>query len=171
MNKINLGCGDEIKEGYVNLDMRKTHESVVIGDVRNIPFPDEYFEEIFAKDIYEHVSFLESKDLIGHWLSKLKTGGKLIIVTTSLLDILEGFNKSVSENNTKMVYHYIVKLFGGQWYEGNFHYTVGYFPLIKQILVSLGIKEENITVEHGIDVHPNTPNKINQTNMLIEVIK
>lgn len=169
--KINLGCGDEILQGYINFDFRKTNPEVVVGDVRNLPFQDGYFDEIFAKDIYEHVSFLESENLIKHWVSKLKSGGKLVIVTTSLLDILEGFNSAIENQDTKLVKHYIIKLFGGQWYEGNFHYTVGYYPLISEMLVNSGIDKSNITVEHSVDVHPKTPNKINKTNMRIEAIK
>lgn len=168
MKKLNLGCGDDIKAGYINLDARKTHPSVIIGDVTNISqFEDGYFDEILAKDIYEHVTFRKSKSLLKHWVSKLKPGGKLIIITPCIRDIIKGFLEY--DNNPEMIEHYINKLFGGQGYPENFHFTTGHPLLLEKYLREAGINGEITTLESQ-DVHSDNK-KINLTNMKTVSIK
>lgn len=77
--KLNLGCGQDIKQGWVNLDSIKLGGVDVVWDIEKLPLPfkDEEFEEILAQDILEHTSNFISilKDL--HRI--LKPRGKLSI--------------------------------------------------------------------------------------------
>lgn len=77
--KLNLGCGNNIKPGWVNLDSAKLPGVGVVHDLGKLPLPfaDNEFEEILAQDILEHLS---------DWISVLRdlgrilaSGGKLII--------------------------------------------------------------------------------------------
>lgn len=168
MIKINLGCGNDIKEGYINLDARKTHPSVVVGDVTNISqYPNNHFDEILAKDIYEHVTFRQSKSLLSHWVSKLKPGGKITIITPCIRDIIKGFQKY--DNDISMLEHYINKLFGGQGYKENFHFTTGHPLLMERYLREAGIKGE-IEIHESQDVHHDNK-EINLTNMKVVATK
>ena len=58
MKKLNLGCGKEILEGYVNLDIIKLEGTDVVHDLNKFPypFPDNYFDEVFTKSVLEHLS-------------------------------------------------------------------------------------------------------------------
>ena len=57
--KLNIGCGGDIKEGYINLDIRK-HKGYKVDVAHNLdhypyPFKDNYFDEVYARDVIEHV--------------------------------------------------------------------------------------------------------------------
>ncbi len=60
MRKLNLGCGTDIKEGYVNLDIVKLPGVDVVWNVNKLPLPfkKEEFDEILCRDILEHVDDL-----------------------------------------------------------------------------------------------------------------
>lgn len=56
MMKLNLGCGRDIKEGYVNLDI-VDYGGNQIHDINKFPypFPDNHFDEIYASHVLEHI--------------------------------------------------------------------------------------------------------------------
>ncbi len=56
-NKINLGAGFDIREGYINHDIAKLTDIDVVHDLNIFPWPwsDNKFSEIIAKDIIEHL--------------------------------------------------------------------------------------------------------------------
>lgn len=60
MKKLNLGCGRDIKKGYINLDIAKLPGVNIIWDINKLPLPfkKEEFDEVYAKDIFEHVDYI-----------------------------------------------------------------------------------------------------------------
>ena len=58
--KLNLGCGDQIKEGYVNLDIIPFKGVDVLHDMNKFPYPfkDNTFEEVIAVHVLEHTQDL-----------------------------------------------------------------------------------------------------------------
>ncbi len=56
MNKLNLGCGKDIRPGYVNLDV-VDYGGNDIHDINTFPypFPDNHFDEIYCSHILEHI--------------------------------------------------------------------------------------------------------------------
>lgn len=78
MIRLNLGCGNDIKEGYINLDIFPLQGVDIVHDINQLPLPFEnnYFDEIICLDILEHVEYVPIlKDL--HRI--LKKGGVLKI--------------------------------------------------------------------------------------------
>lgn len=55
--KLNLGCGEDKKEGYVNLDWSSLVNPDVVHDLNKLPypFPDNSFELIEAYHLLEHL--------------------------------------------------------------------------------------------------------------------
>ena len=59
VSKLNLGCGRDIRPGYVNLDLAKIPGLDVVADLEKpLPFADDSFDEIFTAHVLEHVSDL-----------------------------------------------------------------------------------------------------------------
>jgi len=77
--KLNLGAGKiNVKEGYVNLDMINYPEIDVVWDLNKLPLPfkDEEFDEILARNILEHVNYVP---LMNELYRILKPKGKIKI--------------------------------------------------------------------------------------------
>jgi SAM-dependent methyltransferase len=74
--KLNLGCGTDIRRGWVNLDKVSLPGVDIAHDLESLPlpFPDESFEHVFAKDVLEHVNYV---DLIRDIHRILRPGGIL----------------------------------------------------------------------------------------------
>lgn len=77
--KLNLGCGESKKDGYVNLDRQSALNPDIAYDLNNFPYPfhDSEFDLIEARHVLEHLRepFVVMKEL--HRI--LKTGGVLKI--------------------------------------------------------------------------------------------
>lgn len=57
MKKLNLGCGKDIKKGFINLDCEKLEGVDVIHDLNKFPYPfkNNTFKEIHGFNILEHL--------------------------------------------------------------------------------------------------------------------
>ncbi|KAB1157057.1 class I SAM-dependent methyltransferase [Flavobacterium luteum] len=58
-NKLNIGCGNDIKEGFVNLDIAQLPGVDVVCDIDKnpLPFESNTFEYIICYDILEHIDY------------------------------------------------------------------------------------------------------------------
>lgn len=76
--KLNLGCGNDVKEGWVNLDSARLPGVDVVHDIEKLPLPfsDGEFNEIFCQDILEHVSYVP---VLRDLYRTLKKGGRILI--------------------------------------------------------------------------------------------
>jgi SAM-dependent methyltransferase len=74
MMKLNLGCGEFRKEGYLNLDISPVVKPDLIHDLNKFPYPfqDSQFDLIEADHVLEHLEnpFLVMKEL--HRITKNK---------------------------------------------------------------------------------------------------
>lgn len=79
MRKLNIGCGPDKKDGYINIDYDSTFNPDIVRDIeKGLPFDDNSVDEIFCSHVLEHV-----KDLIfvmNEFWRVLKSGGKLFIL-------------------------------------------------------------------------------------------
>jgi SAM-dependent methyltransferase len=87
MEKLNLGCGKDIKKGWINLDSHKTYGADVVFDLEKIfkgkklPFKDDSFDYIYCSHVLE--DFIEPVLIIDEMIRICKTGGKIEIQTPS----------------------------------------------------------------------------------------
>jgi SAM-dependent methyltransferase len=78
ITKLNLGCGNDIREGWVNMDHIHLPGVDTVHDVNKLPLPfnSDFFDEILARDILEHVNLV---DVMNDLYRILKPGGLLKI--------------------------------------------------------------------------------------------
>jgi SAM-dependent methyltransferase len=78
MAKLNLGCGTDIRPGYVNLDSAALPGVDVVHDLNVLPLPfgDGEFDEVNCKDVLEHVDYIP---LMRDLHRVMAPGGRLVI--------------------------------------------------------------------------------------------
>jgi len=82
--RLNLGCGGDIKPGYLNVDLKKREGVNLVADIKTLSFPPESFMEILAADVIEHLYFTQAKKLLRHCYTWLKPHGTITIHTSNL---------------------------------------------------------------------------------------
>lgn len=143
--KLNLGCGPDIKDGYVNIDTCALDPRVVVQDIRNLNFQDSSIDEIFAKDVIEHMSLDDFKISISNWSKICKSGAKLFIQTICWDSIIKAYYANVWDLETV-----IYMLFAGKnWVDGvsrneDFHKSVYSLDLLNKILSDNGFFISNV---------------------------
>lgn len=87
--RLNLGCGDKILEGFVNVDVvesRAGKKPDVICDLHELtPFEDNSADEVMAIHVVEHFWRWEVVDILKEWVRVLKPGGKMILECPNLI--------------------------------------------------------------------------------------
>ena len=74
--RMNLGCGWDHRDGYLNVDFQDFHHPDLVADVRNLDMlPAAWFEEIIAQDVLEHLERTEADAALAEWARLLAPGG------------------------------------------------------------------------------------------------
>lgn len=93
--RLNIGCGDKLLPGYVNVDIVESRAGVqpdVISDIRELScFPDHYADEVLAVHVIEHFWRWEVEDVVREWIRVLKPGGRLVLECPNLQTACEMF--------------------------------------------------------------------------------
>ncbi len=92
--RLNLGCGDKILPGYLNVDIavsRKGLKPDLISDLKKLSLPDGYADEILSVHVIEHFYYWEIKEVLREWIRVLKPGGKLVLECPNLQSAAEAF--------------------------------------------------------------------------------
>ena len=93
--RLNLGCGDKILEGYVNVDVaneRLGRQPDVVCDIRKLSmFADGSCDEILAVHVVEHFWRWEVQEILAEWFRVLKPDGKMILECPNLITACEEF--------------------------------------------------------------------------------
>jgi SAM-dependent methyltransferase len=81
MKKLNVGCGRDIRKGWVNLDGVKFEGIDVVHNLDKFPYPfkDNTFEEVWAQQIIEHLD--HPQEFVKELWRISKPGAKVVIGT------------------------------------------------------------------------------------------
>jgi hypothetical protein len=145
--KLNLGCGPDIRRGYVNVDMHASFNPDLVGDVSNLHMlPSEFYEEAVAQDVLEHLPRMQTLEALCEWNRLLKVGGLLKVRVPSLEGLAAMFMVTESFDQHS---EYMQCLFGSQGISGDFHYTSFTRLLIKGYLERAGFRVNELALVHG----------------------
>lgn len=134
MVKLHLGCGKRYLPGYINIDISSPIADLHC-DVRRLPYPDEYVDEIYACHILEHFGRHEFKDVLREWGRVLVKNGKMYISVPDLEASFAYYEKH------KDLTPLIGQFYGGQRDEYD-HHKIGFtFGFLGGILGELGFSE------------------------------
>ncbi|RKX44970.1 MAG: hypothetical protein DRP27_05345 [Thermotogae bacterium] len=155
MVKLNLGCGGDIREGYVNIDVRKIERVDLVLDLESerLPYGDGTVDEILAKDVLEHFSYRKVEEILKDWHRVLKPRGVLTIQTPDFDQIV----KYYTEGKIKSWWELSYWLYGGQEYKENTHKCIFTKPELCDLLKSIGFEV--------VECHNDN------SNMIVKVVK
>ena len=91
--RLNLGCGDKILPGFINVDLvdeRAGNKPDIQCDLHQLTvFSDNYADEIMAIHVVEHFWRWEVVDVLKEWVRVLKPGGWMILECPNLISACE----------------------------------------------------------------------------------
>jgi predicted SAM-dependent methyltransferase len=141
--KINLGCGHKPQSGYLNVDSRKLPGVDVVAAVGSLPFEPEEISEIYSAHLLEHFTpnTLE-KQLLPYWMSLLAPGARFRAVVPDASSMIRAYSDGkMSFEDLRLV------TYGGQEYQGNFHYTMFNCSTLAEVLEAAGFVDVEVIAE------------------------
>jgi predicted SAM-dependent methyltransferase len=129
---LDIGCGDNKKEGSIGCDCRMTDSTDAIADARLLPFRDEVFDYVYSSHVIEHFSHREVKDVMTEWVRVLKKDGIVEIVCP-------WFRVCALYFFLKPNYKHLMDIYGAQGNEMDYHKCGFTFNQLKELLEQCGI--------------------------------
>lgn len=148
LRRVNVGCGRDIREEYINIDGRKIEGVDVVADVRALPFEKGALDEIFASHVLEHFTERDGKQVLKYWYDLIKKGGILRIIVPNI-DIMA--KRYAAGDITWDALRSVV--LGGQDYSSDHHFNQfsadSLEHLVREILPSAKLSFEEIARRNG----------------------
>jgi predicted SAM-dependent methyltransferase len=162
--RLNLGCGYDHREGFLNVDLHEFHNPDLLADVTKLDMlPDGIYEEIIAQDVLEHLPRTETVNVLREWSRLLRVGGRLHLRVPSVIDLAELMKKPEHQNIAQQEL-FVQCLFGTQAYTEDTHYTTFTEPLLRHYLAEAelapdtwGIRDEWLFEVDAVRIDPPPP--------------
>jgi len=134
---LNLGSGHIPKAGYINIDARDLPGVDIVSDVSALPFEKATVDSIYAAHLVEHFTEQALKNqILPHWYDVLKAGGELTVIAPDAMAMLDAYSRG--EFNFDQLREIT---FGGQEYDGDFHFTMLSPETFSKLLLDIGFKD------------------------------
>lgn len=137
MIKLNLGCGDDYMEGWINVDAFNKNRVDADFDITDIPYNDNTVDEIKAFHIIEHFPWTQANRNIREWHRVLKPGGRLWLETPDFAASCKEFAAASDQQRLLLRGHFFAHAGDAPGQQHYFLYTE--FEL-RHELVSTGFK-------------------------------
>jgi predicted SAM-dependent methyltransferase len=142
--KLDIGCGDFKKEGFLGVDPYMATADYQ-APMWELPFPDSSIEEIYSSHALEHISKFEVVPTLTEWQRVIIPGCSIEIHVPDLRWCCQQWLQRQSTD------WFMDILFGLQTHPGEFHKT-GFTPeIMKRYLVEAGLKliDHRVVDSHG----------------------
>ena len=137
MVKLNIGCGDEVLEGYINLDPHIDNEGIIKEDFITYAqgIEDNYFDEILCEAVLEHTPHSAALGFLMEMFRILKPGGKVDIVVPDMDYLFTYWHHSSDAHRwTDLRF----KIFGRQDRGGQYHLSPWNTSILEEHLQRAG---------------------------------
>ncbi len=133
--RLNLGCGEDVRPGYLNCDARALDGVDVVCDASRLPFAEDSFEAVLALDLLEHFSWRRTTEVLGEWRRVLVPGGRLEVKVPNLHTLMAAYLQG------QIPFRELVRVaYGHQDYPENAH-RAGFQPeLLETVLEDAGFE-------------------------------
>lgn len=84
MNKLHLGCGPVILDGWINIDLDSPAADLRHDLTKPLPFEDSTASHVFAEHLIEHIGHAQAQALLAECWRVLEPGGTIRITTPDL---------------------------------------------------------------------------------------
>jgi len=92
--RLNLGCGIDYKEGWINADLDKSVKADLYFDVRKkFPLKDSQYSYILVQDLLEHLTKEDRRRFLEECWRVLTPGGKIEIRVPNIFQIFRQFRR------------------------------------------------------------------------------
>lgn len=161
--KLYLGCGENPKPGYINVDFHPEALAEVYDDIVTLTsFEEGTIDEILSEHALEHLSFADVTVALTRWYGLLTVPGRLVIEVPDFKQLCYEFvmyDSILDIPNLKATYptlHTLVNsgrlgiyehlgrmrnIFGLQDREGQFHRSGWWKERLSELLHSIGFKD------------------------------
>lgn len=200
IKKLQIGCGSNILEGWLNTDLNGTETIAYLDAGERFPIESGTFDFVYSEHLFEHLKVEQQLNMLKESYRILKKGGLMRIATPSLeflyklyadpntlenkqyvnwaienIPILKAVNDLIID--TEEHYCYVINNFFKAWG----HQIIHNFSSIKKLALQCGysqvrrcnVGESNMPILRNIEKHGTIiPKNINLVEtMVIEIIK
>ncbi|MDD3159608.1 MAG: methyltransferase domain-containing protein [Candidatus ainarchaeum sp.] len=116
--KLEIASGNKPKPGFIHFDVRKNIGADVLGDVRNLPFKDNTFSEIYSRFLLEHLSRKDAIKSLSEIYRVLKNNGTFEIIVPDL----KYFCKLFISEKGQLKEWALNKMYGFENYDEDHHF-------------------------------------------------
>ena len=156
--KLNVGSGGLPLPGYVNIDVYVGEPNFGVDIVHDVTKLEEIYEggtvdEIFAKDVLEHISWRKAPQVLQSWIDLLKPGGVVKIRVPGILYIVEEYTNHKDEPDARNIFNRMIHLtFGDQDFTENSHLGGFHDKYLVDDLEKAGMKVMPVWFDGGRDI-------------------
>jgi hypothetical protein len=142
--RLNLGCGHVALEGYLNVDRRSLPGVDIVSEVDDVPFTAGQLAEIFSAHLIEHFPQEQlRRTLLPYWRNLLRPGGLFRVVAPDAEGMMKAyFSGEYPFERLREV------TFGGQDYNGDFHYNMLNARSLAELLLSAGFVDIRVIADN-----------------------
>lgn len=119
--KLNIGCGFDKRDGWINIDFQEMHDPDMVADAADLnQLEDNTASYVLAQDILEHLERSRVPTALREWNRVLQSGGRLELRVPDIFGLIDLMRKdawNTAEGHNRL----LGSLFGTQAYKGDYH--------------------------------------------------
>ncbi|HBE88847.1 MAG TPA: SAM-dependent methyltransferase, partial [Elusimicrobia bacterium] len=90
--KLNIGCGNDRRTGWVNIDFSPDSAADKVMAAENLDLPDGCAQEAEALHLVEHLGYFRTRYFLSECFRTLRPGGRLVIETPDIIKTCSAFS-------------------------------------------------------------------------------